>query len=225
MALGIATLVHIAAGSTALAAAPVAILSRKGGPAHRGAGKAFVAAMALMALSGGVLGFLDQDRATGLVGFFTFSLIATAWAAAQRPLAAAPAALMTAAAASASLCAGFIATALFDPKPVYQSIVPFIFAGLVALALSSDLWRLARPKLSEPGRIARHLWRMMLALTLAAASFFIGQQKVFPEAIKGWAIWYAPPLLSLLALAVWMIKVRVMPRQRRAQLNMEAPAA
>jgi uncharacterized membrane protein len=203
------TILHVAAGALALGAAPLALIAKKGAKLHRAAGLVFTVTMAVMALSGAVMGFLNQDRATGLVGCFTFYLIATGWAAAQRPLAAAAPALRLAIAASATICAGFAATAVFDPKPVYQPIVPLIFASMAGLALGCDIWRLARPTLSEPGRLARHLWRMLLALTLAAASFFIGQQKVFPDLIKGWAIWYAPPLLSLAAVVFWMAKIRL----------------
>jgi len=203
------TILHIAAGALALSAAPIALMAKKGARLHRAAGLVFTAAMAVMALSGGVLGFLNHDRTTGLVGFLTFYLIATAWIAAQRKLATARPAALRALAYSAILCAGFIATALYDPKPVLQPIVASIFASLAALALGCDVWRLARPTRSEPERLARHLWRMLLALTPAASSFFVGQQKVFPAAIKGWAIWYAPPLLSLAALAFWMAKTRL----------------
>jgi uncharacterized membrane protein len=213
------TIFHIAAGTAALASAPVAILARKGGTWHRGAGLMFTAAMAAMALSGSVIAFADQDRATGLVGLFTFYLVATAWAAAQQTLSTARVMMWVMSLAGLALVAGFAATAVFDPELIYNPAVPFTFAALAALATAGDLWCAVQRTLNGPARTARHLWRMLLAFHLAASSFFLGQQDEFPEAIQGWAIWYAPPLLALVALVYWMVKVRLVPavqRRRRA---------
>ena len=40
--------------------------------------------------------------------------------------------------------------------------------------------------ISGAQRITRHLWQMCVALFIAAASFFLGQAKVFPASVRGW---------------------------------------
>lgn len=50
---------------------------------------------------------------------------------------------------------------------------------------------------------------MCFALFIAAASFFLGQQKVFPEAWRGLPIWIGPPVLAVGIMIFWLIRVRV----------------
>jgi predicted histidine transporter YuiF (NhaC family) len=57
-------------------------------------------------------------------------------------------------------------------------------------------------------RIARHLWRMCMALLIAAFSFFIGQAKVIPRPIRIVPLLMVPPLLVLFTMLYWMWRVR-----------------
>ena len=65
-----------------------------------------------------------------------------------------------------------------------------------------------RGTLSATQRISRHLWRMCFALFIATGSFFLGQQDVMPQAVRG------SPILVVLALApfplmlYWLARVR-----------------
>jgi hypothetical protein len=97
----------------------------------------------------------------------------------------------------------------------------FPFAIVMAIAAAGDLNFILRRTLSGRQRIARHLWRMCAALFIAAASFFLGQQDEFPDALKGLPIWFVPPFATLLAMLFWILRVRfarawagVMPRRR-----------
>ena len=56
-------------------------------------------------------------------------------------------------------------------------------------------------------RLARHLWRMCLALFVAAGSFFFGQADEIPQALRGPHL-MIPPFAALGALAFWMVRVR-----------------
>ncbi len=56
-------------------------------------------------------------------------------------------------------------------------------------------------------RVARHLWRMCFALFIAAGSLFLGQQKVFPASWRGSPILRAPPLLTLILMVFWIVRV------------------
>src|SRR5690606_2127059 len=75
---------HIVAGAVALASGVIAIIARKGSKPHRLAGTAFVLSMLLMAVSGGYIAFLTDDRITVLVSLLTVYLVSTAWTAVRR---------------------------------------------------------------------------------------------------------------------------------------------
>jgi peptidoglycan/LPS O-acetylase OafA/YrhL len=82
-----------------------------------------------------------------------------------------------------------------------------IFAGLSLWAALWDLTALTQGRLSRRARLARHLWRMGLALTIAAAAFFLGQPDYFPETLRGSPLLAVPPLAALGATLVWFARV------------------
>lgn len=65
-----------------------------------------------------------------------------------------------------------------------------------------------RGGISGAPRIARHLWRMCLALFIATGSFFFGQQKVMPEFVRGTPILLALAIAPLVLMIFWLIRVR-----------------
>jgi hypothetical protein len=56
-------------------------------------------------------------------------------------------------------------------------------------------------------RIARHLWRMCLAMFIATASFFLGQARVFPESMRIFPLLAIPVALVLLLMLYWWVRV------------------
>jgi hypothetical protein len=87
----------------------------------------------------------------------------------------------------------------------------FIFGSIAAMATIGDA-RMIRGggvhALRGAKRIARHLWRMCMALLIAAFSFFIGQAKVIPRPIRIVPLLMVPPLLVLFTMLYWMWRVR-----------------
>src|SRR5262245_51405963 len=65
-------LVHIAAGTIALVVAPVAMLTSKGGPAHRRWGKVYFWMMAAVAATAMILGLYRPAPFLTLVALFSF---------------------------------------------------------------------------------------------------------------------------------------------------------
>jgi hypothetical protein len=58
-------------------------------------------------------------------------------------------------------------------------------------------------------RIARHLWRMCLGLTMAAGSAFTnGLPRLLPGPMHVTPIFFLPQFLPLILLVFWMIRVR-----------------
>lgn len=214
---GIGVVVHIAAGAIGLLTGAIALAAPKGQSLHRQAGTVFVAALVLMAITATILAVLVAHWESVLVGALVLYLVVTAWEAARGDgragqevawqivfaLGLAIFGLMLAGAAGMSpsgLLNGY-------PPELYM-----IFAGVAGWAAMWDLTFLAHGQLSNRARLARHLWRMCLALAFMAAAFFLGQPEYFPEAVRGSFLLALPPLGALLAMAFWFVKVWVAKR-------------
>ena len=91
----------------------------------------------------------------------------------------------------------------------------YVFAGVAVLAAAGDLRMILRHGVFGAQRIARHLWRMCVALFIATASLFLGQQQVFPEFVRGSPILYVPVIAVLGVMIFWLIRVRFTGRFKR----------
>jgi hypothetical protein len=218
--------VHVLAGSLALLSGFGALALRKGGRAHGLAGSWFFASMLTMTLSGAVVAALKPERGTAVIGIFTAYLVATSWATARRRSGEAGRfelyALVVVAGCALAMTTftliGFAsANGRVDSLPAGVHIP---FALVAVLAAAFDLYFLRRGRLSQAQRIARHLWRMCTALLIAAMSFFLGQQKVMPEAIQGSPALFVPILAVLAAMIFWILRVRF---SRRFSRNAPTP--
>lgn len=221
--------VHILAGSVALLSGGVALALRKGGRSHVSAGSWFFASMLVMTLTGAIAAALRPERGTAVIGIFTAYLVVTSWSAARRrdgrpgPIERYGLAIGAACAlALTAICLiGFTSpNGRVDSLPA-GAHVPF--ALVAALATALDIAMLLRGRLNPAQRIARHLWRMCTALLIAASSFFLGQQKVMPEAIQGSALLFVPPLAVFVAMIFWIFCARF--SRRFPPGNPAAPAA
>ncbi|MEO7690798.1 MAG: hypothetical protein ABIS51_16060 [Sphingomonas sp.] len=84
-----------------------------------------------------------------------------------------------------------------------------VMAAIVAFAAALNLKVILRGGITGTPRIARHIWRMCTALFNAAASFFLGQQKIMPVSIRGSFFLMVPPLAALGVMVFWLVRVRV----------------
>ena len=210
---------HIGGAFAGIATGAVAMIVQKGERLHRAAGNAFFAAMLAMAgVGAAVAPFLPEDQVPNTTaGVLTLYLVATGWVVVRRrpdqiglfePIAFQVAALVAAAVVWVGLNAP---QAIAGPG----ADAIFIFAGVAALAAACDLKVILRGGISGAPRVARHLWRMSLALFVAAGSF-AGQPKVIPHFLRGSPLTFLPALAMLAVLAYWMIRVRlVRPRKSR----------
>jgi uncharacterized membrane protein len=208
------TVVHIAFGSAALLSGAGAMAFRKGGRLHAKAGTIFFAAMLVMASTGSVMATLRVERGTMVIGILTFYLVVTSWwTARHRDGRAGRFELLSLGAALAlgTIMATFGAMALNSANGRLDSLpasAHFPFAVVMLIAAAGELNFLLRRTLSGRQRVARHVWRMSVALFIAAASFFLGQQDEFTPALKGLPIWFVPPFAILLAMIFWLLRVR-----------------
>jgi hypothetical protein len=219
--------IHITGGLLALPAGTLAVAARKGGRLHARAGTLFFGAMLVLGITASLLEpFRTPTPGSPIGGVMVCYFVATSWVAARRrdgstglfeKLACA------AALATAALMAWAAATGT-STTPVGASPI-FIMAGVCLLAGLLDLNAILRAPLTPAQRIARHLWRMCIAFFIATGSFFLGQQDVLPQALRG------SPVLLVLAfapfgvMAFWLIRVRLGKRFRAALPAAPVPAA
>lgn len=204
-----ALVLHVGGGAVSLLAGAVALAAPKGRPVHRAAGTLFVLAMLVMA---GFAIFVALQRGQGLnavAGAFTLYLVVTAWLAVKRPdgtlgSAEVVSVLVASSIAVTGVMVGWRGMAGEGIPPG----VPYVFAGMAALAAVCDLSVILRRGVSGAARVARHLWRMCTALFIASASFFLGQMDEIPPALHGPHL-FVLALAPLAALLFWMIRVHV----------------
>lgn len=207
--------VHIVAGGLGLITGYVALYAAKGAALHRKSGMMFVYAMLIMSACGiviaagrGVAPAINIPAAL-LTSYLVITSLTTV-----RPLASGGR-LLHIVAMLVALGVGVtnltFAVEAFANGGTRKGMpaFPFVMFGVVGLlGAVGDLRMLRSDGLRGAARLSRHLWRMSFALFIAALSFFIGQAKVIPEAIR------IPPLLALPVLAVlvtmfyWLWRVR-----------------
>jgi uncharacterized membrane protein len=201
-------LFHIAAALTALLFGTLALVYRKGSRRHRWTGDVYVVAMLCMAGAGGYLAFVKSQPSNVLAASLTSYLVITAWAATRRRDGEAGIFDWAMLVAGATVAAAF-ATNFYDAARSGEDTVgPYAIFGVIALlAATSDARMLATGGWNRAGRVARHLWRMCVTMVIATMSFFLGQQHLFPAAIRGSVVLAAPGFLVIAVMAYWLYRV------------------
>jgi uncharacterized membrane protein len=182
--------IHILAGSLALVLGYVALLARKGGKPHRTSGTLFVHSMLVMATAGLLVAAIEGvARAINIpMALLACYLVVTA--------------LGVEALARGGGRAGM-------PAPLVLA-----FGGIALMAAGGDFRILRSAPLPGTARLARHLWRMCLALLIAALSFFIGQSDELPEAMRIMPLLALPVVFVLAATIFWRWRIRAVARWR-----------
>jgi uncharacterized membrane protein len=203
-------LVHVAGASIGLLSGMTAMFSRKGGPLHRQSGKVFVVSMLAMCAAAIVLAALNAQPINLVAGTLTAYLVATA-VITVRPVSD-PARRLERALMVAACGAGVAAVALGLWYGGGTQIPLFMFGLLGVLGSIGDYKALRTGRLAGAPRLARHLWRMSVALLIATASFFLGPrgrvQAVLPDALVTTPVLVLPELVVLAALFFWLWRVK-----------------
>jgi uncharacterized membrane protein len=216
---------HICAGTLGLLSGAAAMTFRKGSRGHRIAGNAFVLSMLTMGAGAVYLAVLKSQVTNIFGGLLTFYMVGTAWATARRKDTDKDGetrlfdwcALLLALAVGGSQITFGVEAALSPTGLKYgYPAGMFVPMGVIVLiAAAGDVRMLARGGIHGTRRIARHLWRMCFGLFIASGSLFLGQQQVFPAALRGTSVLLFLAFLPLLLLIFWMIRVRMKsPHQR-----------
>ncbi|MEP1031929.1 DUF2306 domain-containing protein [Ekhidna sp.] len=212
-------IIHIVSGTVAIIVGFGSILPKKGSKWHRSLGKVFFYSMLVMAgLASFLAGVYTHEKINLVIGLFTMYLVITAYWSAKNSRN-----IKSISRVSASISAILFAAFLFLSINAYQSgeaILEgvyveafYVYLVLSLLALSLDI-KVSIYGIKGAQRIARHLWRMLLALFIASGSLFMGQPQVFPKAIRDSGALIAPVLIVILSLFYWLIRVYVGRRFR-----------
>ncbi len=165
--------------------------------------------------------FIKPNHGNVMGGVLTFYLVATGWMTAKRRerkvgIFDRSALLGVLAIGAAAVTWGFqAATSLTGLKDGYPPGMYFIFGAIALLFAASDVRMLVRGGVSGAQRIARHLWRMSLALLFALVSFYPSRAHLFPKWFNDTTLLYVPHVLLIGAIFFWL--VRVSARKRAPQ--------
>ncbi len=205
---------HICGAIVGLLSGSAALSFRKGSRPHRTSGNVFFISMLVMSASASYMAVMKQQLINAIVGVLTFYMVATAWAAVKRKAGEIGAfefgAMLVALADGAAalifgLQAANSATGLRDG---YPGVAYFIFGSVALLAAALDIRMLTRGGVAGAQRIARHLWRMCFAFLITVMSFFIGKQRLFPEAILRTHLNTVPVIIVAALMIFWLVRVR-----------------
>ena len=219
----LAYVLHIGGGTIGLVAGTIAAFARKGAPLHRVAGTVFFVSMLVMAIFAGWLAVAVPGQIVNLfIATFTFYLVATAWMTVRRKEDVIGLPEKIAMCVAIVLCAPFAILAFelaVGLPPFFRSAVPFkgpvlialyVFTLVIAIAAFADVKVVLAGGITGAPRIARHLWRMCLGLTMAAGSAFTnGLPRLLPGPMHVTPIFFLPQFVPLVLLIFWMIRVRL----------------
>lgn len=224
-------LLHISAATAGLLSGFLAMSLRKGSGWHGAAGNVFFVSMLTMSASAAyIAAFLKPIMLNVLVALLTFYLVATAWWAARRKDGAGffdlSAFLFVLAVSVACMTFGFeAANSAKGSKDGMPAALYFVFGSVALLCAMSDMRMLGRGGVFGAQRIARHLWRMSLALLIATLSFYPGQAKLFPGWLRASDLLWAPHVFLIGSMLFWTYRVRVRRRLQREAIESAQPAS
>ncbi len=219
----IAFILHIGSGSIGLLSGIFSVTTAKGDALHRKAGNVFFVSMLVMSVFAIYLGFVEPGALVNpFIGAFVFYLVATGWTTIRRRpgqiglaekfgLVGAAVLFGPFMVLSIQLMLGlptFFKSALPLEGPVLVAI--YLFTTVLAIAVAGDLRVVFSGGISGVPRIARHLWRMCVALTLTTGSALTnGLPRIVPEndQVPGWSIYLQ--FIWIVLLIYWMVRVRL----------------
>ena len=221
--LTLAFVFHIGGGVLGLVSGTIAAFARKGGRVHRAAGNVFFVSMLVMGAFALYLAVvLPHQILNVFIATFAAYLVVTGWMAVRRPERTIGAAEKIALIVGLILFAPFAILSIqlaMGIAPLFPAPIPFKgpllialygITTVLALAAFGDARLVFAGGIAGAPRIARHLWRMCLGLTLAAGSAFTnGLPRLLPPPVHVTTIFFLPQLIPVGLLVFWMIRVRL----------------
>ena len=216
--------IHIMGGLIALAAGTLAVAARKGGTVHAWAGTGFFGAMLVLGVTASILGPFKTPPDSPVGGIMVCYFVATAWMTARRRDGKAGrfekiACAVILVIAALMVAGGFEAARAPTGEPPGPAGI-FLLAGICLLAGLLDLNFILRGRLAATQRISRHVWRMCFAFFIATGSFFLGQQDVLPQAVRGSPILFVLAFAPFAVMLFWLVRLRFAKMVGRLSLRL-----
>jgi len=213
--------IHVLAGTLALVVAPIALVTAKGGPAHRRWGKVYFWAMAVVAATAVVVAYWRSILFLMLTAVFSFYAALSGYRVLfrKRPdRGDGPKALDWAAAGiTMAASALLVFLGITKPTPRFQelSTVAIVFGG-VGLSLSGlDVRRFLRPPTDRMAWWYRHMANMIGSYIAAVTAFSVVNFHFLPTTVR----WLWPTMVGTPLIAIWITYYRMRfskPKPQRA---------
>jgi uncharacterized membrane protein len=197
---------HVASGSLAFVLAPIALITAKGGKAHRRWGMIYVYAMAGVAVSAMVMALYRPLLFLALVAIFSFYNAFLAYRVLGQKAAynGGQTALPLDWAAAGFTFLASLALAVFGafrPAMVQYLGIPAIVFGLLGMRISSSaMWTYTHPPTEKMFWWYQHLQGMLGSYIAAWTAFLV--VTVEPRVHWGWVLWVVPTALGVPAIAL-----------------------
>ena len=208
-------LIHVAAGGVGIVTGYAALYASKGSSLHRRSGMVFVWSMVIMAVFAAWLAASIGELGNVIAGVLTAYLVVTALTTVRPPTAGSRrvdvAAMLVALAtgvAGVTLSVQSLATGDGTRDGVPAGVY-LVFSAVALLSALGDVRMMRAGGIRGARRLARHLWRMCVALFIAAGSFFLGQADEFPEPVRVFPLLALLSFAPLLTMLYWLWRVRV----------------
>ena len=203
--------IHIAAGTVALVLAPLAMLTIKGGRAHRRWGKIYFWSMAVVAATAVVIALWRPKIFLALLAVFSFYMAfsgyRTLWR--KRPAQGqGPTALdWTAALLTFAVSAAMAVLGLIRPGEAWQrlGIVPVVFGTLGMILAGLDIGKFVRPPTDRNAWWFAHMGGMLGSYIAAVSAFSVVNFTFLPTAVR----WLWPTVIGTPLIALWITYYRI----------------
>jgi uncharacterized membrane protein len=208
--------IHIAAGTLALGLAPLAMLTVKGGRAHRRWGKIYFWSMAVVAATAVVMALWRPQMFLALLAVFSFYMAFTGYRTLSRKRPSqgerATALDWTAALVTFTVSGTMAVLGLIRPGAGWQrlGIVPVVFGTLGMILAGVDIGRFARPPADRNAWWFAHMGGMLGSYIAAVSAFSVVNFTFLPIPVR--RLW--PTVIGTPLIAVWITYYRI--RFRRA---------
>ena len=216
-------LTHILGAVVGLISGYLAMVLRKGSSMHGAAGTVFFVSMLVMSSTAAVIAtFFRPNAVNQTVGLLTMYLVTTAWWAARHRDARTGtfdriALLFVVVVAARGLFFGLQAASSPEgTKDQMPAAIYFIFGSIAAVCAVTDFRVFRRGGVTGKYRIARHLWRMCLALLITVLSLYPGNAKLFPIWLRETKLLFVPHLFLIGSMIIYRLRYRSRQRKQKA---------
>jgi hypothetical protein len=186
--------VHIAAGMIALVVAPVAMIVRKGGSAHRKWGKAYFYAMAVVAVTAVIMSIYHNIPFLLMIAVFSFAMAATGYRQVYRKGDNPPAPvdwLIVAGKIIFGACLLVYAFFRWQAGDKSFAIISIVFGGISLMMGVGELKRFFRPAVKMMW-LYGHIGNMSGAYIATVTAFLVTNVQFLPPVI----VWVGPSLVG-----------------------------